>query len=131
MRTCPRCTLKYTNEHEKCFVDGTALEQAKDDRIGVLLGGKYLVEAAIGEGGMAQVYRARHTLVDRPVAIKIMDARFAKDDAMRERFRREAKNAASLAHPNIIEIYDAGETEDGCPYMVMELLEGVPLSQHI
>lgn len=131
MRICPRCQLKYTNEHDKCFVDGTALEQAKDERVGVLLGGKYLVESPLGEGGMAQVYRARHTLVDRPVAIKIMDARFSKDEAMRERFRREAKNAASLAHPNIIEIYDYGETDDGCPYMVMELLEGAPLSELI
>jgi len=131
MRVCPRCQLKYTNEHERCFVDGTPLEQAKDDRIGTLLAGKFLVEAAIGEGGMAQVYRARHTLVDRPVAIKIMDARFAKDEQMRERFRREAKNAARLAHPNIIEIYDYGATDDGCPFMVMELLEGAPLSSLI
>jgi hypothetical protein len=69
----------------------------------------------IGEGGMATVYRARHTLVDRPVAVKIMAPHLRGSEQLAERFRREAKNAAALTHPNIIEIHDHGETARGRP----------------
>lgn len=80
---------------------------------------------------MATVYRARHTLVDRPVAIKVMAPHLTKDASLRERFRREAKNSASLAHPHIIEIVDTGETDDGTAFMVMELLDGSSLADRI
>jgi serine/threonine-protein kinase len=127
MRICPRCQLKYPDDNDRCFVDGATLEPMPDERIGTTLAGRYLIESAIGEGGMATVYRARHTLVDRPVAIKVMAKHLTKDASLRERFRREAKNSASLAHPNIIEILDTGETEDGTAFMVMELLNGASL----
>ncbi len=127
MRICPRCQLKYPDDNARCFVDGAALEPMPDERIGTTLAGRYLIESAIGEGGMATVYRARHTLVDRPVAIKVMAKHLTKDASLRERFRREAKNSASLAHPNIIEILDTGETDDGTAFMVMELLDGASL----
>ncbi|NOY90939.1 MAG: protein kinase [Deltaproteobacteria bacterium] len=131
MRVCPQCGLKYSNDQPSCFVDGSALEEAPDPYIGLTLAGRYLVESTLGEGGMAVVYRARHTLVDRPVAVKIMNKQLASDASLRERFRREAKNAAALAHPNIIEIYDYGETDDGAPFLVMELLDGAPLADYI
>lgn len=131
MRVCPQCGLKYSNDQPTCFVDGETLDEAPDPYIGSTLAGRYLVEAQLGEGGMAVVYRARHTLVDRPVAVKIMNKQLASDTSLRERFRREAKNAAALAHPNIIEIYDYGETEDGAPFLVMELLDGAPLADYI
>jgi len=131
MRVCPQCGLKYSNDQPSCFVDGTALEEAPDPYVGLTLAGRYLVEAPLGEGGMAVVYRARHTLVDRPVAVKIMNKNLASDKGLRERFRREAKNAAALAHPNIIEIFDYGETDDGAPFLVMELLDGAPLADYI
>ena len=128
MRVCPTCGLKYQDDQDRCFVDNAELEQQADPFIGRTLAGRYLVEAPIGEGGMATVYRARHTLVDRPVAVKIMAASLATDESLKERFRREAKNAAQLAHPNIIEIYDHGETDEGAVFLVMELLDGAPLS---
>jgi len=131
MKVCPTCGLKYQDDQDRCFVDNATLEQQADPFIGRTLQGRYLVEEAIGEGGMATVYRARHTLVDRPVAVKIMGASMARNESLRERFRREAKNAAQLAHPNIIEIYDHGETEDGAVFLVMELLDGAPLSDHV
>jgi len=131
MRVCPQCGLKYSNDQPSCFVDGTALEEAPDPYVGLTLAGRYLIEAPLGEGGMAVVYRARHTLVDRPVAVKIMNKNLASDKGLRERFRREAKNAAALAHPNIIEIFDYGETDDGAPFLVMELLDGAPLADYI
>ena len=131
MKICPACGLQYPDDQSKCFVDNVPLQSAPDPHLGQVLAGRYLIEAPIGEGGMATVYRARHTLVDRPVAVKIMGAVLARDASLRERFRREAKNAASLAHPNIIEIYDYGETENDSIFMVMELLEGAPLAEHI
>jgi len=131
MKICPTCGLKYPNENDRCFVDKAPLEPMRDERIGTLLKGRYQIEAPLGEGGMAVVYRARNTLVERPVAVKVMNANLAGDAALKERFRREAKNAAAVAHPNIIEIFDHGETEDGTPYLVMEILDGEPLDHII
>ncbi|MEM9071914.1 MAG: protein kinase [Myxococcota bacterium] len=131
MKVCPTCGLQYPDEQTNCFVDNAALQPMADPNIGKTLAGRYLIETPIGIGGMATVYRARHTLVDRPVAVKIMTATLAQNESLRERFRREAKNAAALAHPNIIEIYDYGETDDNCVFMVMELLDGAPLATHI
>jgi serine/threonine-protein kinase len=131
MRVCPRCGLKYPNDQARCFVDNAVLEQTVDPWLGQTLSGRYLIEELIGEGGMATVYRARHTLVDRPVAVKIMAPHLRGSQQLSERFRREAKNAASLAHPNIIEVHDHGETPDGGLFMVMELLRGRPLADLI
>ncbi len=127
MKSCPTCGLKYPDDNDRCFVDGAALEAMRDPRNGVLLKGRYQIESQLGEGGMAIVYRARNTLVERPVAVKIMNPHLKGDAALKERFRREAKNAAAVAHPNIIDIYDYGETDDGTPFLVMELLDGQPL----
>jgi eukaryotic-like serine/threonine-protein kinase len=120
--------MRYPNEATFCFVEGAELVELPDPRIGTLLAGRYVIEEVIGEGGMATVYRARHKLVDRPVAVKIMNPMLASDPIVRERFRREARSAQSLAHPNIIEIFDQGDTEDGTCYIVMELLRGESLS---
>ncbi len=131
MKVCPSCGLRYPDENVRCFVDDVALEEMRDERIGALLKGRYQVESRLGEGGMATVYRARNTLVEREVAVKIMDSMLATDPSLKERFRREAKNAAAVAHPNIIDILDHGEAEDGTPFLVMELLEGEPLNDLI
>ena len=120
--------MRYPNEATFCFVEGAELVELPDPRIGTLLAGRYVIEEVIGEGGMATVYRARHKLVDRPVAVKIMNPMLASDPIVRERFRREARSAQSLAHPNIIEIFDQGDTEDGTCYIVMELLRGESLA---
>ena len=128
MKTCTQCKMRYPNEATFCFVEGAALVELPDPRIGTLLAGRYVIEEVIGEGGMATVYRARHKLVDRPVAVKIMNPMLASDPIVRERFRREARSAQKLAHPNIIEIFDQGDTEDGTCYIVMELLRGESLA---
>ncbi len=128
MKTCPQCKMRYPNEAEFCFVEGSDLMDLPDPRIGTLLAGRYVIEEVIGEGGMATVYRARHKLVDRPVAVKIMNPMLATDPVVRERFRREARSAQKLAHPNIIEIFDQGDTEDGTAFIVMELLRGESLA---
>jgi len=128
MKTCPQCHLAYPSESSFCFIDGSSLVSPKDPRIGSTVAGRYVIEAELGKGGMATVYRAHHKLVDRPCAIKVLNAQFAQDPTTRERFRRESRHAQRLAHPNIIEIFDQGETEDGVPFLVMELLQGQSLA---
>jgi len=124
--------MKYpADAGQFCFVDGAELVETPDPRIGQTIAGRYVIEEGIGEGGMASVYRAKHKLVDRPCAIKIMNPALARDKVVRERFRREAKSAQALAHPNIIEIFDQGDTEDGTAYIVMELLRGRSLADII
>src|ERR1700759_127145 len=129
MKTCPSCHLSYPTESAFCFVDGASLVDEKDPRISTTVAGRYVIEKALGVGGMATVYRARHKLVDRPCAIKILNPPFSQDPTLRERFRREARHAQRLAHPNIIEIFDQGDTDDGVPFLVMELLEGKSLAE--
>ncbi|RYE92395.1 MAG: serine/threonine protein kinase, partial [Myxococcales bacterium] len=131
MKVCPKCNLRYPDESQVCFVDGTPLAGMTDPRIGTTVAGRYLIERVLGEGGMATVYGARHKLVDRACAVKIMNPALARDRVVRERFRREAKAAQKLAHPNIIEIFDHGDTEDGTSYLVMELLRGESLADSL
>jgi YVTN family beta-propeller protein len=94
-------------------------------RIGSELLG-YRIEAPIGRGGMGAVYRARHLALDRSVALKLLPADRAEDELFRERFLRESKLAASIEHPNIVPIYDAGEV-DGSLYIAMRYVEGTDL----
>jgi len=128
MKVCPQCKLKYPPDKATCFVDGVALVEIQDPRIGTTLAGRYVIEDVIGEGGMATVYRAKIRSSDRHVAIKVMNQELARNPVIQERFRREAKAAQKIAHPNIIEILDQGETGDGSLYLVMELLEGETLA---
>jgi tRNA A-37 threonylcarbamoyl transferase component Bud32 len=120
--------MRYPNEATYCFVEGSDLIQLPDPRVGTVLAGRYVIEEIVGEGGMATVYRARHKLTEKQVAVKIMNPMLASDAIVRERFRREARSAQKLAHPNIIEIFDQGDTEDGTAYIVMELLQGESLA---
>src|ERR671931_335372 len=92
--------------------------------------GRYKVVRKLGAGGMADVYLAEDQELGRPVAIKILNDRHAQDDQFVERFRREAKNAAGLSHPNIVSIYDRGEAE-GSYYIAMEYLDGRTLKELI
>jgi beta-lactam-binding protein with PASTA domain/predicted Ser/Thr protein kinase len=93
-------------------------------------GGRYEVRSRLARGGMADVFVAHDTLLDRPVALKVLFPQFATDPAFVERFRREAQAAANLNHPNIVSVYDWGG-ENGTYFIVMELIEGRTLSQII
>ncbi len=128
MKSCPHCKLKYPDDSAACFLCGGGLVELQDPLIGVTIAGRYQIEDVLGQGGMATVYAARHRLVDRPCAVKVMSPQYARNEVIRERFRREAKAAQKLAHPNIIEIFDQGETPDGLVYLVMELLRGETLA---
>ncbi|MDR1028543.1 MAG: Stk1 family PASTA domain-containing Ser/Thr kinase [Clostridiales Family XIII bacterium] len=95
-----------------------------------ILAGRYEIYEKIGEGGMAVVYKARDKLLSRMVAIKILRPEFVTDTNFVESFRRESRAAASLSHPNIVNIYDVGK-EGNIYYIVMELVDGRPLSEII
>src|SRR5438105_4667337 len=101
-----------------------------DTLINTLFDGRYRIMRKLGTGGMANVYLAEDQELGRRVAIKILDDRHANDDQFVERFRREAKNAAGLSHPNIVSIYDRGEAE-GTYYIAMEFLDGRSLKELI
>jgi eukaryotic-like serine/threonine-protein kinase len=101
-----------------------------DTLIDSVFDGRYRIIRKLGAGGMANVYLAEDQELGRRVAIKILDDRHAADDSFIERFRREAKNAAGLSHPNIVSIYDRGEAE-GTYYIAMEYLSGRSLKELI
>ena len=103
------------------------------DPQGTLLAGRYRLGSLIAGGGMGQVWRGRDTLLDRPVAVKVLRDQFAADPAFRARFRAEAQHAATLVHPHIAAVFDYGEAQGvpGTPpvaYLVMELVEGESLA---
>lgn len=103
--------------------------------LGTLIGGRYRLDAVIGRGGMSTVYRAFDTVLERPVAIKLMHREIATDSDQLERFRREARAVAQLNHPHVVSVIDAGEEpspEDehpgaGTPYIVLEYVDGETL----
>jgi serine/threonine protein kinase len=95
-----------------------------------LLGGRYEMRGVLGYGGMAEVRDGWDTRLDRPVAIKLLSPGFCAQPDMLDRFRTEARTAASLNHPNVVAVYDSGE-HAGTPYMVMERLPGATLADEI
>lgn len=96
-----------------------------------LLSGRYDLQEQVGGGGMAVVYRALDTLLGRQVAVKMLRPQFANDEEFVSRFRREAQSAASLSHPNIVNLYDVGVTSDNEYYIVMEYVDGPTLKEVI
>jgi eukaryotic-like serine/threonine-protein kinase len=96
--------------------------------VGDLIADRYELEELVGKGGMSSVYRARDRLLERHVAIKILHEHYSRDDDYVERFRREARSAAKLSHPNIVTVIDRGEA-DGRQYIVFEYVNGQNLKQ--
>jgi tRNA A-37 threonylcarbamoyl transferase component Bud32 len=107
--------------------------------LGTLIGGRYRLDAQIGRGGMSTVYRAFDTVLERPVAIKLMHREIAADSDQLERFRREARSVAQLNHAHVVTVIDAGEEPstgggpagEGAPYIVLEYVEGETLKDVI
>ena len=107
----------------------TAQPGPADPLIGRVLEDKYGINSVLGEGGMGVVYRARRLRIGDEVAVKVLHPKFVKDEATLERFRREARAAAMLHHPNVVTIYDYGEgsTAEAPAFIVMELVGGISL----
>jgi eukaryotic-like serine/threonine-protein kinase len=137
MLQCPTCGKSYPADIQFCPADQTTLQADStiadqvpgDPLIGKTFNDKYRIEERLGVGGMGTVYRARHVLIDRLVAIKVLNQRLVEDDAARVRFQREAKAAGRLQHLNAVAVTDFGQTPEGYVYIVMELLEGRTLRE--
>ena len=98
--------------------------------IGTVLGNRYEILTEIGSGGMAKVYRAKDRYLQRIVAIKLLKEEFREDSDFLKRFDTEAQAAASLTHPNIVQIYDIG-ADNNRYYIVMEYVDGITLKEYI
>jgi TPR repeat protein len=98
---------------------------------GSIIDNKYFIMSVLGRGGMCMVYKAKHLLMNKMVALKMLLPESAADAGLVERFKREAQAASSLNHPNVITIYDLGVSPDGKPFMVMDYLEGQSLEERI
>ena len=139
MLQCPKCLRQFDAGETVCPVDetplgaeatvGGATPLPSDALLGLVLDDKYRLDERLGEGGMGTVYRATHLLIERPVAVKVLNPRLVADDTARERFRREARAAGRLQHTNAVAVTDFGETREGLVYLVMELLVGKPLRE--
>jgi serine/threonine-protein kinase len=131
VKVCTVCRARFRGDPPRCPLDGGELRELPDPLLGRTIGGRYVVTAKVGAGGMGTVYKARHEAVGRDVAIKFLSPDLAMDATNRKRFLREAKAANRINHEHIIDITDFGETDDGLVYLVMEFLVGRPLNEEI
>ncbi|MBI4855007.1 MAG: SUMF1/EgtB/PvdO family nonheme iron enzyme [Acidobacteria bacterium] len=132
MKKCSSCGREFQEQTTFCPFDGKKLDSPEvatevDKFLGMVLDGKYCVESKIGQGGMGNVYKAKHVHMDTMVAVKILHPHLVSDQTTVERFRREARAAITVNHPNAIHVMDFGVTGDKTVYLVMEFLEGVSL----
>lgn len=133
MKFCPQCQQTYSKTEQLCPNDQSVLSlQDPYHLVGSTLMEKYRIEALVGLGGMGAVYCAHHLGIDRRVAFKILQPNIAvADERLAELFEREAKVAGRLTHENIVDVKDAGRTDDGIAYIVMEWLEGRTLEEEL
>ena len=127
-RTCSVCGTSYLQGTAHACLQGGAMADG-DDLLGAVLGERYRILSLLNKGGMGVIYKAQHTVLDKPLAIKIMLQ--AQDEAARQRFLQEAKLASLVHHPNIVDIIDFGVLTSKQPYLVMELLVGKTLADVI
>src|SRR5437763_15244957 len=131
MKTCPKCGAEYPDTTTLSPADGVALEKTDDSLLGQTLAGKYRIEERLSEGGMGTVYRGRHVLMDKTVAIKVLRPSLAADEKIVARFSRDARAASRISHPNALSVTDFGEDQNGNVFLVMEFLSGKTLKQVI
>jgi eukaryotic-like serine/threonine-protein kinase len=108
----------------------TAAPSPQNDLVGAILSQRYPLKRLIGVGGMGAVYETESPEDHRPLAVKVLALDFLYDDDVKARFLEEGRVCQRLVHPNIVRVFDAAQAEDGTPYIVMELLAGVPLSAY-
>lgn len=131
-KVCLECNRQFTGIVAACPHDNSMLVPvAQDPLIGTRLAGKYDIESVLGTGGMGVVYKGRQDVMDRTVAIKMLQAHHLNDSMSVKRFQQESKATCRLNHPHIITVYDFGISPTGQPYIVMDYLEGKPLSDII
>ena len=124
MKSCPECTATYPDDYAICPKDGAPLHETALWQIGTVVRGKYRIQARLGEGGMAVVYKAHHELLDELRALKVIKPELARDAEFMSRFKNEAIMARKLNHPNAVRVDDLDIAEDGLPFIAMELVVG-------
>jgi serine/threonine protein kinase/tetratricopeptide (TPR) repeat protein len=131
-KSCVTCSGSFSGDVSVCPNDGTPLTSVVEDRQpGSIIAEKYEIIEVIGTGGMGKVYKAKHTLMNRIVAIKTLLPQSVSNAVALKRFQQEAQAASALNHPNILTVYDFGITPDGLPYLVMDFLEGTTLGDAV
>src|SRR5579883_798236 len=128
MKLCPRCSEPFADDAGFCPYDGAELVRSADPLLGRTLAARYRLVRRVGSGGMALVYLARHVMIERLSAIKVLRHDLGMSASHRERFLREARAVNRINHPNIVEITDLGES-DGLVFLVMEYVPGESLKQ--
>jgi serine/threonine protein kinase len=134
---CPRCANHFSPDGRFCPFDGDPLQPAPDwdpaldPLIGSVVDSRYEVLSVLGEGGMGIVYEIRHRALGKRFALKALRKDLASDGEIAARFIQEARTAASVSHPGLVEITDFGQLPSGQPFFVMELLEGQSLATMI
>jgi serine/threonine-protein kinase len=134
MATCSKCGTSYPSNVHICTQDGTVLGaegNEQDAQAGKVLDGKYRLDAYLSHGGMGYVYRATHIMLDKVVAVKLIEPELVTSPDVVRRFQREARAASNLNHPNIVSVYDLGQTDEGTLYIAMELIDGPSLKDVI
>ena len=131
MKVCPACNRKFPEKMTLCSADASVLRRMEDPLIDATLAGKYRIDKLIKTGGMGSVYRGRHVMMDKTVAVKVLRPSLAGDDAVVARFSREAKAASRISHPHAVSVTDFGEAENGVVFLVMEYLDGHTLKELI
>ncbi|HRG99673.1 MAG TPA: serine/threonine-protein kinase [Polyangiaceae bacterium] len=127
MKICPRCSELFPDDAAFCPYDGAGLDKSNDRYLGRTIASRYRLIKRLGLGGMSSVYLARHIIIDRLSALKILRKELGLNPSHRERFLREARAVNRINHRNIVEISDVGEA-DGVAYLVMEYVEGESLA---
>jgi len=127
LKTCPLCSKSWPSNHTSCPTDGVTLIDSGELEPGTIIRGKYRIQRLLGRGGMGAVYLAEHILLARPRALKFISGSLTQDPAFLRRFRREALAAIELRHPNVVEVVDLDQAEDGAPYIAMEFVDGPDL----
>src|SRR5690349_1770086 len=102
-----------------------------DPLVGSTVAGRYKIIKLLGEGGMGQVYLAEHSAIEKRIALKVLRAEYAHKGEIVTRFQQEAISASRIKHPNVLDVFDFGQLENGCFYLAMEYLEGNDLADEL
>jgi hypothetical protein len=129
---CAQCGKSFPANVRICPDDGTVLEHdTQTSQLGKVLDGKYRLDSFLSQGGMGGVYKATHVMLGKTVAVKLINPELVTSPEVVRRFQREARAATALNHPNIVAVFDLGQTAEGTLYIAMEFVDGPSLKAAI